>query len=80
LKALLDEQDIRTAIDDRNEKAGRKIRDAEVNKVPFMVIVGEKEEENGTVSIREHGVGDKGSMTVADFVALLKERIAKELQ
>jgi threonyl-tRNA synthetase len=80
VKALLDEQNIRTVIDDRNEKAGRKIRDAEVSKVPFMVIVGEKEEENGTVSIREHGVGDKGNMTVADFAALLKERIAKELK
>jgi threonyl-tRNA synthetase len=80
VKALLDEQDIRATIDDRNEKAGRKIRDAEVNKIPFMVIVGEKEEENSTISIREHGVGDKGGMAVDDFVALLKERIAKELK
>jgi threonyl-tRNA synthetase len=80
VKTLLDKQDIRAVIDDRNEKTGRKIRDAEINKLPFMVIVGEKEEENGTVSIREHGVGDKGSMTVADFVTLLKERITEELK
>ncbi|MDR1112656.1 MAG: threonine--tRNA ligase, partial [Bacteroidales bacterium] len=80
VKALLDEQDIRATIDDRNEKAGRKIRDAEVNKIPFMVIAGEKEEESSTISIREHGAGDKGAMTIPDFVTLLKERIAEELK
>ncbi|MDR1345962.1 MAG: threonine--tRNA ligase [Bacteroidales bacterium] len=80
VKALLDEQDIRATIDDRNEKAGRKIRDAEVNKIPFMVIAGEKEEESSTISIREHGAGDKGTMTIPDFVTLLKERIAEELK
>jgi len=80
VKQMLEEQDIRVSIDDRNEKAGRKIRDAEVNKVPFMLIVGEKEEENNTLSVREHGVGDKGAMTIADFTILLKERICEELK
>lgn len=75
----LSEQDIRVTIDDRNEKAGRKIRDAEVSKVPFMVIVGEKEEQNHTVSVREHGVGDQGVMSVDDFISLINNRIKEEL-
>ncbi|MBQ9435568.1 MAG: threonine--tRNA ligase [Bacteroidales bacterium] len=75
----LSERDIRVTIDDRNEKAGRKIRDAEVSKVPFMVIVGEKEEQNHTVSVREHGVGDQGVMSVNDFISLINNRIKEEL-
>ncbi len=75
----LSERDIRVTIDDRNEKAGRKIRDAEVSKVPFMIIVGEKEEQNHTVSVREHGVGDQGAMSVDDFIALINNRINDEL-
>ena len=75
----LSERDIRVTIDDRNEKAGRKIRDAEVSKVPFMIIVGEKEEQNHTVSVREHGVGDQGAMSVDDFIALINNRINEEL-
>ena len=75
----LSERDIRVTIDDRNEKAGRKIRDAEVSKVPFMIIVGEKEEQNHTASVREHGVGDQGAMSVDDFIALINNRINEEL-
>ena len=59
--------DIRGYVDDRSEKVGRKIRDTEMNKVPFMLIVGEKEEESGTVSVRRQGEGDIGTMTAAEF-------------
>jgi len=68
---LLDE-DIRGYVDNRDEKIGRKIRDAEVQKVPYMIIVGEKEQENNTISVRKHGEGDLGSLTVADFVQNFK--------
>lgn len=64
----LSEKDIRGFIDDRDEKIGRKIRDAEVKKVPFMLIVGEKEQNEGRVSVRRHGEGDLGSMPLAEFV------------
>ncbi|HPS72095.1 MAG TPA: threonine--tRNA ligase [Bacteroidales bacterium] len=80
VKEILEEQEIRTIIDERSEKAGKKIRDAEMKKIPFMVIVGEKEESEGTVSIREHGQGDQGSLTIDQFVALIKQRIATELE
>lgn len=71
----LNNSDIRGLIDLRDEKVGRKIRDAEVKKLPYMLIFGEKEEETGTVSVRKHGVGDLGSMTVDEF----KELIIKEI-
>jgi len=65
----LAQHDIRGFVDDRGEKVGRKIRDAEVKKVPFMLIVGEKETEDGTLSVRKQGEGDIGTMTVAEFAA-----------
>jgi threonyl-tRNA synthetase len=66
--------DIRGFFDDRDEKIGRKIRDAEVKKVPYMLIVGEKEVAEGKVAVRKHGAGDQGSMLVNDFINLfLKE-------
>ncbi|MFT7377966.1 MAG: threonyl-tRNA synthetase [Sphingobacteriales bacterium] len=71
----LNNSDIRTFIDHRSEKIGKKIRDAEVSKVPYMVIVGEKESSEGTVSIRKHGEGDKGSYTIEEFIKLLKNEI-----
>lgn len=80
VKATLDEHDLRAYIDDRSEKTGRKIRDAETNKVPFMLIVGEKEEADGTVSVRKHGNIDAGTMKAGEFVELLKNEIAKELE
>ena len=64
--------DIRGFVDDRNETIGRKIRDTEMKRVPLMLIVGEKEVENGTVSVRRQGDGDKGAMTVEDFVRYFK--------
>ncbi|QHT70606.1 threonine--tRNA ligase [Rhodocytophaga rosea] len=63
----LEEKDIRGFIDNRDEKIGRKIRDAEVSKVPFMLIVGEKEQEEGKVSVRKHGQGDLGSLSLEEF-------------
>jgi threonyl-tRNA synthetase len=80
VRDLLDENDIRATIDERNEKAGRKIRDAEVSKVPFMVIVGEKESAENTISVRQHGAGDKGTMPVGQFINLIKDTINQELQ
>jgi threonyl-tRNA synthetase len=74
--AKLAEYDLRGIIDDRSEKVNRKIRDAEVNKIPFMLIVGEQEAANGTLSVREHGKGDLGTMDLAAFADLLKERMA----
>ncbi|TVZ57202.1 threonyl-tRNA synthetase [Lutibacter sp. Hel_I_33_5] len=73
----LENSEIRALVDSRNEKTGRKIRDAEVSKIPFMVIVGEKEEENGTVSVRKHGEGDLGTFTIEEFVSLINEEINK---
>ncbi len=64
---------IRTEIDDRNEKIGFKIREAEVQKVPYMVIVGEKEQESGTVSFRLHGKGDQGSVPLDQFIDKLQQ-------
>ena len=72
---LLENYDIRALVDERSEKIGRKIRDAEISKVPYMLIVGEKEQEAATISVRRHGEGDKGSMNVADFAALINEEI-----
>ncbi|MBL7862623.1 MAG: threonine--tRNA ligase [Cyclobacteriaceae bacterium] len=66
---ILKESEIRGFLDDRNEKIGRKIRDAEVNKVPFMLLVGEKEAQDNKVAVRRHGEGDKGAMDLTEFVA-----------
>ena len=80
VQAALDEQDIRCYIDERSEKTGRKIRDAETAKIPYMVIVGEKEEADGTVSVRKHGNMDAGSMPLGDFVTLINDAIKAELE
>jgi threonyl-tRNA synthetase len=71
----LNNSDIRGLIDLRDEKVGRKIRDAEVKKLPYMLIVGEKEAENGTVSVRKHGSVDLGTMTPNEFRDLLIKEI-----
>jgi threonyl-tRNA synthetase len=68
----LNNYDIRGRIDDRNEKIGRKIRDAELEKIPFMLIVGEKEADNQHISVRKQGEGDKGSMTPETFANFIK--------
>ena len=72
---LLNKYDIRGFVDDRNEKVGKKIRDAEVSKVPYMLIIGEKEIENGTLSVRKHGEGDIGTMTIEEFSMLIGKEI-----
>lgn len=72
---LLENSDISGLIDERAEKTGRKIRDAELNKIPFMLIVGENEQETETVSVRKHGEGDLGVMSIDEFQKLLKEEI-----
>ncbi len=77
---MLNNSDIRTQIDDRNEKIGRKIRDNELKRVPFLLIVGEKEEAEGTVSVRVQGEGDQGSMTPEAFAALVTDRVAGEVE
>lgn len=74
---LLDNYEIRGRIDERNEKTGKKIRDAELDKVPYMLIVGEKEEADGTVSIRKHGSGDLGVQSIEAFALMVKEEIKK---
>ena len=74
---LLENSEIRALVDNRSEKTGRKIRDAEVSKIPFMLIVGEKEETDGTVSVRRHGEGDKGTYSIKDFIALMNKEIEK---
>jgi threonyl-tRNA synthetase len=73
LYAELQVENIVGFVDHRDEKIGRKIRDAEVSKVPFMLIVGEKEMENGQVSVRKHGQGDLGTMTKTEFISLFKK-------
>jgi len=75
LSDILKDSDICGLIDFRDEKIGRKIRDAEVKKIPYMLIVGEKEEAEGLVSVRKHGQGDLGSMTIEEF----KQQIIKEI-
>ncbi len=73
---LLRKFDIRATIDERNEKAGRKIRDAEMKKIPFMIIVGEKEELENSISVRKQGDGDIGTMTVEEFATKINNEIA----
>ena len=75
---LLAQNDLRGYVDNRSEKIGRKIRDAELKKIPYMLIIGEKEKENGEVSVRKQGHGDLGSMTPEAFVELINSEI-KEL-
>lgn len=77
---LLNNSDIRGLVDDRNEKIGKKIRDNEVNKIPFMLVVGEKEEAEGMVSVREHGKGDVGSMKIEDFAKLIQSNIENDFK
>jgi len=75
---FLNNSDIRTLIDDRNEKIGRKIRDNELMKIPYLLIVGKKEAESGTVSVRRQGEGDQGMMSLEAFARLVKEEIRKQ--
>ncbi|MBR3827383.1 MAG: threonine--tRNA ligase [Alistipes sp.] len=76
----LNAEDVRTQVDDRNEKIGRKIRDNELKRIPYLLIVGEKEAEEGKVSVRAQGEGDKGQMTIAEFAEFMKGLVAAEIE
>jgi threonyl-tRNA synthetase len=78
---LLKISEIRALVDVRNEKIGKKIREAELNKIPYMLVLGEKEMESGNVTVRKQGSGDLGSMSLDDFKELIrKECIIEELK
>lgn len=76
---LLKVNDLRAEVDDRSEKIGRKIRDTELMKTPYMLIVGEKEMAEGLVSVRKHGEGDKGAVTTNQFIEQLKAIVAEQI-
>ena len=76
---FLNISDIRSVVDERNEKIGRKIRDNELKRIPYLLIVGEKEAETETVSVRRQGEGDKGSMTIGGFADYLKNEVRDQL-
>ena len=76
---ILNNYDIRTVIDDRNEKIGKKIRDNEMKRIPYLLIVGEKEAENQEVSVRRQGEGDKGAMGIEEFSKLIEKAVKEEL-
>lgn len=77
---LLNNSDIRSLIDDRNEKIGKKIRDNELKRIPYLLIVGEKEEQTGTIAVRKQSEGDKGSMTIEDFANQIKKEVDEMLE
>jgi threonyl-tRNA synthetase len=66
-------------IDDRSEKIGKKIRDNELKRIPYLLIIGEKEAESGTVAVRKQGEGDKGSMKIEEFADFIRSEIKKEI-
>ena len=76
---ILNNSDICTLIDDRSEKIGKKIRDNELKRIPYLLVIGEKEVENGTVAVRKQGEGDKGSMKIEEFVNFINSEIKKEI-
>ncbi len=80
VQEALNMEDLRGSIDNRNEKTGKKIRDAEIKKIRYMLIVGEKEEADGMVSVREHLKGDIGTMKIEDFAKLVQAEVNKELE
>ena len=75
----LNMQDVRAIVDDRNEKIGRKIRDNELKRIPYLLIVGEKEAESGEVSVRKQGEGDKGTVKIATFADDIKKEIENSI-
>ena len=76
----LNKADVRAQVDDRNEKIGRKIRDNELKRIPYLLIVGEKEADENKVSVRAQGEGDKGQMTIAEFIEFMRDLVAKEIE
>ncbi|MFR9533802.1 MAG: threonine--tRNA ligase [Rikenellaceae bacterium] len=78
--ATLNSNDVRTQVDDRNEKIGRKIRDNELKRIPYLLIVGEKEEADGLVSVRAQGDGDKGQMSIEEFSTYISNIVKEEIE
>ena len=77
---MLENDEIRALTDNRNETVGKKIREAEMQKFPFMIIVGEQEEKDNTITVRQHGGEDLGTITVEDFVKIVNDRVNKSLK
>jgi threonyl-tRNA synthetase len=77
VKEKLQQAGIRVELDARNEKIGYKIREAQVQKIPYMLVIGEKEMEDGTLSVRRRGVGDEGAMNVDEFVEKIRAEISE---
>ena len=78
--AKLAEQGVRAVIDNRNEKIGRKVRDNEMKRIPYMIIVGEKEQADGTVSVRKQGSEERGVLSIADFAKKITDEVAEQLR
>ena len=78
--AYFDKVGVRALIDDRNEKIGRKIRDNEIKRIPYMVVVGEKEAADGLVSMRKQGGGEQATMTMEEFAKHINEEVAAQLE
>lgn len=76
----LNNYDIRTLFDDRNEKIGKKIRDNELKRIPYLLIVGEKEEQSETVSVRQQGGIDKGTLSLSDFASLIQQEVENQIK
>ena len=72
--------DIRTLIDERSEKIGKKIRDNELKRIPYLLIIGEKEQESGSVSVRRQGEGDKGVMSLEEFADFMQKEVRNQLE
>ena len=80
VQKFLDKQVVRAVVDDRNEKIGRKIRDNELKRVPYMVVVGEKEAAEGLVSMRKQGGGEQATMTKEEFAKRINDEVAEQLK
>ena len=80
VREQFDDNGVRAFVDDRNEKIGRKIRDNELKRIPYMVIVGEKEEAEGLLSMRQQGGGDQATMPVAEFIKRINDEVAQQLK
>ena len=76
----LAEHDIRATLDDRNEKIGRKIRDNELKRIPYMLVVGEQEAEEGLVAMRQQGGGEQATMTMQEFAARVNAEVEQMLE
>jgi threonyl-tRNA synthetase len=79
IKEILEAQDVRVLVDDRNEKLGRKIRDNELKRIPYLLIVGEKEAEQGIISVRRQGSDEKSTMTIQEFADFVKRTVDEQM-